>query len=93
MQRVEPVDRAATGYERVGRGTITPVERLPKLRDLRFHACRSNIAGVLGAVILIVAMLTVGPIGLFVVGAIFSGLAGWGLSDAADHPAEAQSES
>jgi hypothetical protein len=45
---------------------------------------------VLGALILIVAMATVGPIGLFVVGAIFSGLAGWGLSDSADHPADAQ---
>ena len=46
-----------------------------------------------GVVLVLLFIFIVGPIGLFVVGAIFSGLAGWGLSDAADHPAETQSES
>ena len=39
----------------------------------------------IGAVILIVAMLVVGPVGLFLVGAIWSGVIGWFLSDDADH--------
>ncbi len=42
----------------------------------------------IGAVILIFAMLIVGPIGLFAVGAIWSAISGWGLSEAADAPAE-----
>jgi len=39
---------------------------------------------VIGAVLLILAMLFVGPIGLFLVGAIWSGVSGWVLSDDAD---------
>jgi hypothetical protein len=42
---------------------------------------------VIGAVILIVAMLIVGPVGLFAVGAIWSAISGWALSDDADVPA------
>ena len=38
----------------------------------------------IGAVILIFAMLVVGPVGLFLVGAIWSGVTGWLLSDYAD---------
>ena len=52
----------------------------------------------IGAVILIFAMLIVGPIGLFAVGAIWSAISGWALSDDADSPhddvvAEAQPSS
>ena len=52
----------------------------------------------IGAVILIFAMLVVGPVGLFLVGAIWSGVTGWLLSDDADNPpadqaAEAQPSS
>ena len=38
----------------------------------------------IGAVILIFAMAVVGPIGLFLVGAIWSAVTGWLLSDDAD---------
>jgi hypothetical protein len=48
-----------------------------------------SVASVIGVVLLILAMAVVGPVGLFVVGAIWSALAGWGLSDDADR-AEAQ---
>ena len=44
----------------------------------------------IGAVILIFAMLVVGPVGLFLVGAIWSGATGWFLSDDADNPSEDQ---
>jgi hypothetical protein len=50
----------------------------------------ATLTGVIGVVILLVAMLVVGPVGLFVVGAIWSGLFGWGLADDADTQAEAQ---
>jgi hypothetical protein len=43
---------------------------------------------VIGALLLIFAMLIVGPIGLFAVGAIWSAISGWALSDEADLPAE-----
>ena len=39
----------------------------------------SNIWAVPGAVLLLIAMFVVGPIGLFLVGAIWSGLFGWML--------------
>ncbi|MDQ1509051.1 MAG: hypothetical protein QOG50_895 [Actinomycetota bacterium] len=42
----------------------------------------------IGAVILIFAMLVVGPVGLFLVGAIWSGVTGWLLSDDADQAPE-----
>jgi hypothetical protein len=45
---------------------------------------------VIGVVILIFAMAVVGPIGLFLVGAIWSGITGWLLSDDADNPSEDQ---
>jgi hypothetical protein len=48
---------------------------------------------VIGAVLLIIAMAIVGPIALFVVGAIWSGVSGWVLSDDADASAEAQPSS
>jgi len=48
---------------------------------------------VIGAVILIFAMLVVGPVGLFLVGAIWSGVTGWVLSDDADLAPEAQPSS
>ena len=38
----------------------------------------------IGAVLLIIAMAIVMPIGLFLVGAIWSGITGWFLSDDAD---------
>jgi len=41
---------------------------------------------VIGAILLIVAMAIVGPVGLFLVGAIWSGVTGWVLSDDADSP-------
>ena len=45
----------------------------------------------IGAVILIFAMAVVGPIGLFLVGAIWSAVTGWLLSEGADEQvAEAQ---
>ena len=44
----------------------------------------------IGVVILIFAMAVVGPIGLFLVGAIWSGVTGWVLSDDADNPSEDQ---
>jgi hypothetical protein len=45
---------------------------------------------VIGVVILIFAMAVVGPVGLFLVGAIWSGVTGWFLSDDADHPSPDQ---
>jgi len=49
---------------------------------------------VIGAVILIFAMAVVGPVGLFLVGAIWSAVTGWLLSeDADDRAAEAQPSS
>jgi hypothetical protein len=53
---------------------------------------------VVGVVILLFAMAVIMPIGLFLVGAIWSGLTGWVLSDDADNPpvdeaAEAQASS
>jgi hypothetical protein len=48
------------------------------------------VALVIGVVILLVGMLVVGPVGLFLVGAIWSALSGWQLSDDADREAEAQ---
>jgi hypothetical protein len=45
---------------------------------------------VIGVVILIFAMAVVGPVGLFLVGAIWSGVTGWVLSDEADNPSEDQ---
>jgi hypothetical protein len=48
---------------------------------------------VIGAVILIFAMLVVGPVGLFLVGAIWSGVMGWLLSDDAEQAPEAQTSS
>ena len=52
----------------------------------------------IGVVILLFAMAVVMPIGLFLIGAIWSGLTGWVLSDDADNPpadeaAEAQASS
>jgi hypothetical protein len=44
---------------------------------------------VIGAVLLIFAMAVVAPIGLFAVGAIWSAITGWGLSDDADSRADA----
>jgi len=44
-------------------------------------------------VILIFAMLVVGPVGLFLVGAIWSGVTGWVLSDDAERAPEAQTSS
>jgi hypothetical protein len=43
-----------------------------------------------GPVVLLVAMFIVGPIGLFLVGAIWSGLFGWMLVDETNEHAEAQ---
>jgi hypothetical protein len=48
---------------------------------------------VIGAVLLIFAMLIVGPVGLFLVGAIWSGVTGWVLSDDAERAAEVQPSS
>jgi len=45
---------------------------------------------VIGVVLLLVAMVIVGPVGLFLVGAIWSALSGWALSDDADSQAETQ---
>jgi hypothetical protein len=42
-----------------------------------------------GAIVILVAMFVVGPIGLFVVGAIWSALHGWLEVEAADARAEA----
>ena len=47
----------------------------------------------IGAVILIFAMAVVMPIGLFLVGAIWSGVTGWLLSDDGDQAPEAQPSS
>ena len=44
----------------------------------------------IGVVLLILAMAVVGPVGLFLVGAIWSALTGWMLSDDAERRAEAQ---
>ena len=44
----------------------------------------------IGVVLLIFAMAVVGPVGLFLVGAIWSALTGWMLSDDAERRAEAQ---
>jgi hypothetical protein len=48
---------------------------------------------VIGAVLLIFAMLVIGPVGLFLVGAIWSGVTGWALSDDAEREAEVQASS
>jgi hypothetical protein len=48
---------------------------------------------VVGAVLLLFAMAIVMPIGLFLVGAAWSGFTGWFLSDDADATAEAQTSS
>jgi hypothetical protein len=48
---------------------------------------------VIGAVLLILAMAIVGPVGLFLVGAIWSAVTGWVLSDDTDRAAEAQASS
>jgi hypothetical protein len=45
---------------------------------------------VIGVVILLFAMAVVMPIGLFLIGAIWSGLTGWVLSDDADDPSDDQ---
>jgi hypothetical protein len=45
---------------------------------------------VIGVVLLIFAMAVVGPVGLFLVGAIWSALTGWALSDDAERQPEAQ---
>ena len=47
----------------------------------------------IGAVILIFAMAVVMPIGLFLVGAIWSGVTGWLFSDYGDQAPEAQPSS
>ena len=44
----------------------------------------------IGVVILLFAMAVVMPIGLFLIGAIWSGLTGWVLSDDADDPSDDQ---
>jgi len=44
---------------------------------------------VIGVVLLIFAMAVVGPIGLFLVGAIWSAVVGWLLSEDADTVAQA----
>jgi len=44
---------------------------------------------VIGVVLLIFAMAVVGPIGLFLVGAIWSAVVGWLLSEDADAVAQA----
>ena len=49
-----------------------------------------SVAGVVGVVLLILAMLVVGPVGLFLVGAVWSALSGWALSDDADREGEPQ---
>jgi hypothetical protein len=48
---------------------------------------------VIGVILLLIAMAIVGPVGLFLVGAIWSGVSGWALSDDADTPAEPQPSS
>jgi hypothetical protein len=45
---------------------------------------------VIGVVLLILAMAVVGPVGLFLVGAIWSALTGWMLADDAERRAEGQ---
>jgi hypothetical protein len=52
---------------------------------------RSNISLVPGVVALLIVMFVLGPIGLFLAGAIWSGLFGWMLVDETDERAEAQS--
>ena len=49
-----------------------------------------TVAGVIGVVLLLVAMAIVGPVGLFVVGAVWSALSGWALADDAERAAEPQ---
>jgi hypothetical protein len=44
-----------------------------------------------GVVALVIGMFVLGPIGLFLAGAIWSGLFGWMLVDETDERAEAQS--
>ena len=53
----------------------------------------SSVAPVIGVVLVLFAMAVVGPVGLFLVGAIWSGLFGWGLADDADRGPEAQPSS
>ena len=48
------------------------------------------MAGVIGVVLVIFAMAVVGPVGLFLVGAIWSAGFGWVLSDDAERRSEAQ---
>ena len=50
----------------------------------------ATVAGVIGVVLLVFAMLVVGPVGLFLVGAIWSAATGWMLSDDAERQAESQ---
>jgi hypothetical protein len=48
---------------------------------------------VIGVVLLLFAMVVVGPVGLFLVGAIWSGCFGWMLADDAERQAEPQPSS
>ena len=45
---------------------------------------RARFPGVIGAVLIVLVIFVVGPVGLFVVGALWSALHGWLLSEDAD---------
>ena len=53
-----------------------------------------NIAAMVGVVLVLLALFVVGPIGLFVVGALWSGLFGWfAVGDAAGHADDPERQS
>ncbi len=88
--RVEHVHRRTGRDQRLRRAAVATVERLPELRDLCFHGVRSNIDGMVGVVLVLLALFVAGPIGLFVVGALWSAAFGWlAVDDAEQHAGEA----
>jgi hypothetical protein len=50
------------------------------------HGVGDTVVLVLGAILVLVVIFVAGPIGLFLTGAIWSGLFGWLQSDLADQP-------
>jgi hypothetical protein len=63
---------------------------MPDRRDLGLHAV--SLTDVVGAVLVLIALFVVGPIALFLGGAIWSALAGFLMGSDADDAAEAAAQ-
>jgi hypothetical protein len=86
-RRVEHVDGRARVDECIRGRPITAVQRLANVRDLGFPDHRSNIAPMPGPVLVLLVMFLIGPIGVFLVAAIWSAVFGWLLVDDTEHHA------